>query len=224
MLHIDHISLGAQNVYEGAHRLCEETGFGQYEGGWFPHAGIANRIVPLGNDQYIEVEGVVHPHVLDSNPIARWFYDECVAGDVFLGWCLRVDTRRELEEISRRLDTEIVDFGLRVRKDGKITAPARVPESVWCWQRGIPNVFHFEDMDEHAARQPCDPPGRVTPTGIAWMEVGGTAQDLRDYLGEEVDALPLRFNGDRPGLYAMGVNTPDGEVEIRRTAVSRFRE
>jgi hypothetical protein len=53
---------------------------------------------------------------------------------------------------------------------------------------------------------------------------GGTAQDLRDYLGEEIDALPLRFNGDRPGLYAMGVSTSDGEVEIRRTAVSRFQE
>jgi len=224
MLHIDHISLGAQNVYEGTHRLCEETGFGQYEGGWFPHAGIANRIVPLGNDQYIEVEGVVHPHVLDSNPVARWFYDECVDGDVFIGWCLRVDTREELEAISRRLDTEIVDFGLRVRKDGSVTAPARVPETVWCWQRGIPNVFHFTGMSDHPARQPCDPAGTVTATGIAWMEVGGTAQDLRDYLGEEIDALPLRFNGGRPGLYAMGVSTSGGEVEIRRTAVSRFQE
>jgi hypothetical protein len=49
-LHIDHVCSGTRNIYEGTQRLRDETGFGNYDGGWFPASGLANRIVPLGGD------------------------------------------------------------------------------------------------------------------------------------------------------------------------------
>ncbi|MBB5157003.1 VOC family protein [Saccharopolyspora phatthalungensis] len=219
MLTIDHISLGTKNLYEGTVRLCDETGLGQYEGGWFPGLGIANRIVALGPDQYIEVESVIDAYSPEHNPVDKWFYDQIRNGDVYIGWCLRVDTRDELETIAARLGSEIFETGLRRKPDGSMSAPARPPDTVYCWQRGLPNVFLIPDMDAHPARQPRDHE-TVSPQGVTWMEVGGTEQDMRQWLGDGVDQLPLKYNGDRPGLYAVAVGTPSGEIVIRRPAVT----
>ncbi|MDW6065748.1 VOC family protein [Streptomyces sp. FXJ1.4098] len=149
MLTIDHISLGSRNIYAGTEQLCAETGFGQYEGGWFPHLGIANRIVPLGPDQYIEVESVIDAYSPHTNPSARWFYDQIEGGDVFIGWCLRVDTRDELQKLAEHFGTDIIDTPLRKRTDGVQRNAIRVPETIPCWQRGVPNVFLIEDLSEH---------------------------------------------------------------------------
>jgi hypothetical protein len=222
MLAIDHISLGTRNLYEGTERLCRETGLGQYEGGWFPGLGIANRIVPLGLDQYIEVESVIDAYSPQHSLTDRWFYDQISSGDVYIGWCLRVDTLEELEDHAERMGTEIIQTGLRQRPDGSLSAPARTPDTVYCWQRGLPNIFHIADMSTHPARQPCEQP--AAPQGIAWMEVGGTQQDMIGWLGEEAKNLPLTYNGERPGLYAVAINAPDGEIVIRRTAVTAWTQ
>ncbi|MES4902001.1 MULTISPECIES: VOC family protein [unclassified Streptomyces] len=222
MLTIDHISLGSRNIYAGTEQLCAETGFGQYEGGWFPHLGIANRIVPLGPDQYIEVESVIDAYAPRTNPSARWFYDQIEGGDVFIGWCLRVDTRDELQKLAEHFGTDIIDTPLRKRTDGVQRNAIRVPETIPCWQRGVPNVFLIEDLSEHPGAQPRDGQ-RDTPQGITWMEVGGTEADMRAWLGDGAADLPLRYNGGRPGLYAVAVATDEGEVVIRRTAVTEPR-
>ncbi|MBL1119617.1 VOC family protein [Streptomyces sp. 110] len=222
MLTIDHISLGTQNLYEGTERLCRETGLGQYEGGWFPGLGIANRIVPLGPDQYIEVESVIDAYSPQRNPVDKWFYDQIADGDVYIGWCLRVDTREELEAVAARRGTEIFETGIRKRTDGTMTAPAHTPDTVYCWQRGLPNVFHVPDMATHAARQPCEQP--TAPRGITWMEVGGKEEDMVHWVGDEARNLPLAYNGERPGLYAVAIGTPQGEIVIRRPAVTPWSE
>ncbi|MEU5642625.1 VOC family protein [Streptomyces milbemycinicus] len=223
MLTIDHISLGSRNIYAGTEQLCTETGFGQYEGGWFPHLGIANRIVPLGPDQYIEVESVIDAYSPHTNPSARWFYDQIEGGDVFIGWCLRVDTRDELQKLAEHFGTDIIDKPLRKRTDGVQRNAIRVPETIPCWQRGVPNVFLIEDLSEHPGAQPREGQ-RNTPQGITWMEVGGTEADMRAWLGDGAADLPLKYNGGRPGLYAVAVATDEGEVVIRRTAVTEPRQ
>ena len=52
------------------------------------------------------------------------------------------------------------------------------------------------------------------------MEVGGTEDAMRRWLGDDVDHLPLKYNGDRPGLHAVAVDSPAGEIVIRRPAVT----
>ena len=60
MIHIDHIAIGCTDLYEASDRMRKETGLGFYDGGWFPPAGIANKIFPLGGQTYMEIESVVN--------------------------------------------------------------------------------------------------------------------------------------------------------------------
>ncbi len=61
MLKIDHVALCSTNLYETAYQLRDESGLESYEGGYFRGGGVAQRVVPLGNDQYIEIESVIDP-------------------------------------------------------------------------------------------------------------------------------------------------------------------
>jgi hypothetical protein len=217
MIAIDHICLGVRNIYEGAHRLRTETGFGNYDGGWFPQSGLANRIVPLGDDTYIEVEGVVDAYKIGENAsTASWFHRCVKDGDVYIGWCARVESRSELDAIAKRLGVDVLETALKTRPDGGNAGAARVPDAVSCWAAGKPNFFHFPDMARHAARQPVGPGGHVVPRGLAWMEIGGSAEEMSDWLGTNAAKLSLRFNGAAAGLYAIGIRTDEGETVIRR--------
>lgn len=220
MIHIDHVCLGVQNVYEGALRLTQETGLGNYEGGWFPRLGLANRIVPSGSDTYIEVESVVDTFELENgNEVSRFFHDACVGGDVFIGWCGRVDTRAELEAISRRTGAPIIEGGLRTRPDGRTGNAIRTPDTIYCWQAGLPNFFLVEDMALHPARQPTQF-GTRKALSLNYLELGGTAEELSDFVGTDISSLNLRFNGKAHGVHSMGIQTDQGEVVITRRVLA----
>jgi hypothetical protein len=63
----------------------------------------------------------------------------------------------------------------------------------------------------------------VRPTGIKWVEVGGTAGELAEWLGgmHHVDALPLKFNGKSLGVWAVCVGAEGrDDIVIRRPAAS----
>lgn len=47
--------------------------------------------------------------------------------------------------------------------------------------------------------------GTKTPLGLTWLELGGTEEEMNDYLGMSAASLNLRFNGGAHGLHAMGV-------------------
>lgn len=220
MISIDHVCLGTRNVFEGSHRLNEETGLGNYEGGWFPKLGLANRIFPTGGDTYIEVESVIDVFEYEKgNEVARFFHDACANGDVFIGWCARVDTREELEKIAGRIGSVVIEGGLRRRPDGQTGIAVRSPDTIYCWQAGLPNFFWIADMAKHPSRQPSSFASR-RPTGITFLELGGTAEEMSDYLGMDAKSLGLRFNGKAHGLHAMGVATDRGEVVIRRDVLA----
>jgi hypothetical protein len=219
MIEIDHICLAVQNVYEGSHRLYQETGIGHYEGGWFPDFGLANRIFPFGGDTYIEVEGVIDAHALQrGNASAKYFHDAVAHGDVFLGWCARTDSMEELEELSQRSGMPVISDSLRVRPNGNTRISTRAPNSGYCWRKGVPNLFLYnaENIDHHPARIAPDFTDK-TAQAIAWMEVGGTRADMAGWIGDSAASnMPLEYNGKTPGLYAVAVNTDQGQVIIRR--------
>jgi Glyoxalase-like domain len=220
MIEIDHICLGVQNVYEGAQRLRDQTGLGNYEGGWFPTMGLANRIVPLGDDTYIEVEGVVDAFELQrENPTTCWFRDATSAGDVFIGWCARVSSVKELEELAKRLNTEVIQTQIRRRPDGSHPVSRLAPATFACWKQGLPNFFCIDDLSKHPSRQPITTPG-IMSIGIKWLELGGSEEEMSDWLGVRASSLSLRFNGKSAGLHSMAVQTQAGEKLIRLPAVT----
>ena len=217
-IRVDHISLAVQNLYEGSARFQAETGFGVGEGGWFPTLGGANRIAPLGDDTYIEIESVIDPFEIQrGNPGAVWFSKQVVDGDVFAGWSCRVSSRDEFEQIAKRLKSDIVVGPLRSRPDGSVMIATRVPDSMKTWRKGLPSFFYTPDLAHHPSRVPVESVNK--PTGLAWMEVGGTEAEMSDWLGIPASTLPLRFVGGSHGLYAVGVNSARGVVEIRRKPI-----
>jgi len=214
---IDHFSLGVANLTEGTQRLRAETGFGSLEGSWFPGTGIANNYLPLGGDEYIEVESCVDVHAQDQ--ISRWFGDQTADGDAFLGWCVRVSSHEEIERIAKRLGTKVEEGTLAVRPDGSKPTAIRTPDSFTAWKKGLPSFFCYPTLDEHVSRRSPTIPSRIVPNGVAWVEVGGTARVTSDWLGIDSRQLPIRFSGGELGLRAIGVRTADKLVEIRRKPI-----
>jgi hypothetical protein len=219
VIHIDHVSIAARNLYEAAYRLREETGLGFYDGGW-TESGLASKIFPLGGGAYLQVEGIVDVAAVDDpkRPGLRRFYDAVAAGEHFRGLGLRVDGMHELEDIAACHGSRVwmnPNSG-RMRTDGTRIVAAQTPSIAESWGRGMPNWFFFPDITTHPSGQRVvSTPEAAAPDGLAWIELGGTEAEIKEWIGPLVD-LPLRFNGKTPGVHAIAVRTDLGEIVIRR--------
>lgn len=223
-MHLDHYQLSTRNIYVSAHKLREETGIGFYDGGFFPDHGIANKIFPLGGGTYIEVEGVVDagaiqlkPDGTPVNPGAKAFYDRTADGECFSLLSMRVDTLDELKEIADRHQSVISKSPVvRVRPNGPAVQAYSTPAGAG--QKGRVNWYcHENRINFHPSGQPIFIwPKLVEPQGIAWLEVGGTEQEMTEWLGQPASNFPYKFNGQAHGLYAIAVKSAKGEIVIRR--------
>lgn len=218
MIHLNHIALATRNLYEAAFRLRAETGFGFYDGGFNP-VGLGNKIFPLGDASYIQMQGIVDPFGLEdpARPALKRFYDAAAEGERFMGVNLRVDTAQELEAVAARhgLKAQLNGPGGRIGADG---ATMKLWSIAGELPPGMPPVYYFEAFNRHPSGQPVEPaPGLVRPGGVAWVEVGGTAADMARWLGAEAaGALPFRYVDRPPRAYAIGVRTEAGDVVVRR--------
>ncbi len=86
------------------------------------------------------------------------------------------------------------------------------------WRAGKPTWCCWENrLYAHPSGQPVvNAPGLVQPAGVAWIEMGGTKTQMQTWLGENPDDFKMTFNGKSPGVYAIGIKTDSGDVEIRR--------
>lgn len=214
MLKVDHFLLAARNMFDCTERLREQTGLDSYDGGWFPREGLAQKLVPLGNDQYIEIEGVVDLDVLEDpdGPLeaGRWVVDAVAEGDALAGWWVLTD---DLDGVCERLGIEVFTVS-KTLADGQVRSGQGAPPSLDALSQGLPMFWTVNDMEAHAGRVTVD--HRDEPQGIAWMEVGGDEQVMRDWLGPEADQLPLRYVGGSPGLKAVALNLESaGEIVLR---------
>ena len=218
--HMDHYQISSRNLYESAHKLREQTGLGFYDGGFFAGNGMANKIFPLGKGTFIEINGIVDPgKVVAKVPGTMKFYDRTEAGDCFSLMCMRTDTIEELQAIAKRLGSTVsVNPVQRTRPNGPPVQAYTAPQGA---QRG-PNKMtwycHESRQYMHPSGQPVfNWPNCVEPLGIAYLEFGGTAEAMTEWIGEPVSNFPAyKFFPDRPeGLYAIGVNTSKGVKEIR---------
>src|SRR5580658_9395990 len=217
MFRLDHFALFAQNFYEATFKISQETGLGNYDGGYFPNYGAAIKIVPLGPDLFLEIEGLVDMAVIKrelANP-TEFLQLGIRKRETFAGWCFRTDTEEELEAFAKVRGCQIdrnflnIDNAQQMMNGDKnvvIMAPL-APDS---WPKGMPNVYFWPDMSKHDARYPVqEGTGAKTPLGLAWVEVGGDAAQFDEWFGGLTTASdhPLRCNGKAPGLYALAVAT-----------------
>jgi hypothetical protein len=231
-IRLNHFALGARNIYEAAARLRKETGFGFTTGDWIQ--STACHMVPLGENVFIEVEGTIDAHAFLKGPQPNYTYDALDTdneynGDHFTGMMLGVDTLEELEEIGKRLGGGVTPnwpdpYRHFQRPDGYVrrfqSAPYYEPGSGKSRPRGMPNFYYYPDQPGRPSSQPVvATPHLVTPTGVKWVEYGGTEQQMSEYLNvpKASDILPLRFNGKALGTWAICVGVEGGEdVIIRR--------
>jgi hypothetical protein len=225
---LDHIHMGSANNYVSAYNMQKEMGIGHYDGGFMSSITINHKAFPLGGGVYIEVESVIDPFAVTAEN-EPWFVKKAQQfnTEVFSGLCLRVDTMEELADIAKRLGG-IVNLkpAQRIRPDGpgvmSFSAPGgpNIPNP---WQSGYPNWYCFQNrMYCHPSGQPpVNAPDLKNPMGVAWLEMGGTPEAMAKWLGQSPDDFGMRFNGKKPGLYAIGIKTDKGIVELRRPSATQ---
>jgi hypothetical protein len=228
-LHIDHISLASPHIFRSADTLLQETGLGFWTGEWIGDTSV--NIVPLGPPgNFIEISGFVDIFTLrEMNEHKQWILDITETGDHFNGLCLGVDSMEELEAFAKHFKSTVnraddPDPAKHFqRANGYILPMASTPSGGRMpWMRGLPNVYYYPDRTHHSSGQPVHPClNMVQPTGIKWVEHGGTEKDMDDWLGVKGsgDMLKLKFNGKSMGVWAVCVGAEgEDDIIIRRPA------
>lgn len=231
MISFDHICLATPNVYETTFRLSQQTGLGNYDGGFFPLYGVGHRVMPLAPDVYIELESIVDQRKLrDGVPFTAFMERQTLGGERFIGWCLRTDSRDELDAFAAHHRTAVdeqttgKDAG-RQMMNGTRGFALQTPSALSAWPSGKPNLYFKPDTGVHAASLPVVPgSGTTNGRGVAWIEIGESETALAAWLGDVASPrsfpFEIRYNGGPAGFYAVGVDTDEGVKEIRRPAVS----
>ena len=192
-MRIDHVIYAAADLDAAATRL--ESGLGLHARGGGRHEGLGthNRIVPLGGG-YLELLAVADPEEAAGSDFGRGLLARLAQdGDGLLGWVVAVD---DIASVARRLGTTITTIrraGLSARLTGLAEA-MREPFLPFFISRdpGVPDP----GIDGDAG-------------GITWIEVGGDAARLEQWL--DVSALPVRVVEGRSAVRAVGI----GEAELR---------
>jgi catechol 2,3-dioxygenase-like lactoylglutathione lyase family enzyme len=207
-MQIDHVIVAVKDLDEAAHHFRDRFGLVALPGGTHP-MGTANRAIPLANNQYIELLGVGQEELLRSHQFGERLLHVISQGSSLLSWAVCVD---DIEAEAARLRRPLVP-GQWEGAEGEIGR----------WHNIFPD---FEDVDtlpffihyvgdntdhRRESYDKADSPAR--PGGIAWLELGDNANQMKAWLN--VDSLPLRFTADPPGLYGLAIESPDGEIVIR---------
>jgi len=221
---LDHIHLGCANVYTTAFDLMNATKLGHYDGGFTRDIAVGQKTMPLGGGVYLEIESIVDPFATADASRRPWWYTRAVSlkSAVFSGVSLRVNTMDELNELAKR-HGGTTRLNVRTPPDGAQVKFWEAPiGNADPWQSGKPTWCCWENrLYAHPSGQPVvNAPGLAQPIGVVWIEIGGTKAEMQTWLGQNPDDLKMRFNGKAPGLYAIGVKTDGGDIEIRRPPAS----
>lgn len=204
MLEVDHVLMAVSNLEEAAERLEREHGLKSLDGGRHPGWGTANRIIPLGRE-YIELIGVVDPDEALEHPFGRWMLDRVADGDHLLRCCLRP---HDIEETAQRLGADPVP-GSRMTAHGD-SVHWRLVGLEAGMSENLPFFIEWHPDSAHPGGLEVRHPSQAL--GIAWVEIGGDPDHLREWLGEEV--AMVRLVGGRPGVKSVGIIAADGDFVL----------
>ena len=202
-MQIDHVMYGVRDLEDAQSRFEHSYGLKAVSGGAHPGLGTANAILPVGNDQYVELIGVVDPG--SEHPLARALTALVRDGDRPVAVCVRPD---DLTGTAQRLGLEVTD-GTRSNPDGVVLrwrmaglqaalGPDRLPFFIeWPGGGGTPELDRVPD---------------AVGDGIEWVEVGGDPVKLRRWL--DADLPTIRSVEGPPGMHRFSLLGANGSVVV----------
>jgi hypothetical protein len=200
-LHLDHVIYVVADADAAAQRLYDEHGLASIVGGRHPAWGTANRIVPLGA-AYLELMTIFDAELAARNDLGRLVSARIATGGGFLGWMAAGDG----------FDERVAANGLEARRFSR----ERPDGSQLSWRLAglermlaeppLPGLLSWDDPASFPGLAPAE--HVVTPAGIAWVELAGDAERVREYLGGA--ELGLRFVDGEPGVQRAAVAVDGG--------------
>jgi len=192
-----------------ARRRMEDLGLAVMEGGRHPGRGTANLIAAFGR-QYLELLAIVDETEARSSPQGRPVLAALSSrGPGLARWSVEPD---DIEATARRVGYP-VERRRRDLPDGTTVRWRSVAVDL-AWSEPWRCAFMaFDDPDSHPARSRTAHPNAAT--GFARLEV--EAPDIaaaRAWLGGRVPAGVVVEAGGRPGVRALSMSCPGGEIRI----------
>lgn len=210
MVQIDHVVLSVADLEGAGERLKRTTGLVSVPGGRHPGWGTANRIVPLGAS-YLELMALVDPAEAEGDPVGAGLARLLRRGEGPMLW---VVSTADLDGVATRLGLGIQAKG-RELPDGSRVAWRTAGLDVALAHPALPFFIEWAVPPErHPGRMPGIQPR--SPEGIAWVEVGGDAGALAEWLGGA--DLPYRVapgSAGPGGVRAVAIAAPGGEIVLR---------
>ena len=204
---IDHVLLAVPDLDGAGAMLLDEHGLASVEGGRHTGWGTANRIVPLGGRQYLELVGVVDETEATASAFGSAVRASVEQGGGLLGWCVEVD---DADAPAERLGLAVIE-GSRRRSDGVTLSWRTAGMEAAVAEQWRPFFLEWRISDD-AHPGGASAPHRVEPAGIAWIEVACDLQALREWLDDPT--FEVKLGEGPPGLLSVGIATRAGEVVL----------
>jgi hypothetical protein len=204
---IDHVLLAVPDLEGVGEKLLDEHGLASVEGGRHTGWGTANRIVPLGDGQYIELVAVVDETRAMGTPFGSAVRALVEQDGGLLAWCVAV---ADADAHAERLGLSVTE-GSRRRPDSVTLSWRTAGLEAAMAEQWRPFFIQWEiSEDAHPGRM--EAPHRVEPRGIAWIELACDLQTLREWLDDQ--SFDVRLGEGPPGLLSVGIATAAGEVVL----------
>jgi Glyoxalase-like domain len=212
-MRLDHLSYaaGPDGLAGTASRLTDLLGEKFLDGGVHPRFGTRNMVLPLINNQYLEVVEVLDHPASDKAPFGQAVRARSESGGGWLGWVVAVD---DITPLERRLGRNSAD-GNRHRPDGIALHWRQIGVKGLQSDPQLPFFIQWEIPPQHHPSF-----GATGDLGLVKMEIAGDPKRVTMWLGQDpagaLEGLDVEWVAPHgtPGVVAAHFYTPDGIVRI----------
>lgn len=196
-MRIDHVPYGVRDLDKAVERFKADYGLDVLMRQSHPELGTHNALLPVGYGQYIELLAIADP--ASHSALAIGLRRLLEHGDRVAGIALRDPN---IDVTARRLSLRVVS-GEGRSTDGRVRT----------WRRTLPEATpqfpFFIDYQGTATEMDAKCGAAATTDGVAWVEVGGDATQVAEWIGD--DQVPIRVvSGGFPGPRRFALRTLEG--------------
>lgn len=213
-MRLDHVSYvtSHEQLSDTVQRIGSRLGGTFIDGGIHPRFGTRNFIMPLKNDQYLEVVCPLDHPSADSSPFGKMVSSRASEGGGWLTWVISTE---DISQIERRLERKAVD-GHRKRPDGTDLKWKQIGVLDTLSDAQLPFFIQW-DTDNHPSKD-------FTPASrIVGIEISGSRKLVQNWINTEPTDLAreVKFTWQNPvdfsnqtGLISVTIETPAGCVTL----------